>query len=442
MTWLTSSSPGTVTTTRSRFRNDLITPSSSGCATTRTGSSFAQPPRSSAAALVESSSSEPGSTTPSVPACACAESALRSAALRLLRFTFDVKLRLFGGNAMPPPVQCGARVEPARARPVPFWRHGFERPPATRPRLLPPRVAERASFSSARTVSWTRCGFTSAPKTPSSSVTLFEEPRTWALGAATTLVLSHFHEPVLGPGDGALDQEQVPLRIDLVHRQPDLGDALAAHAAGHADPLEDARGRRRGTDRARLPDVVRAVRHRAAREVVALDRAGEALADPGPRDLHVLAGLEGLDRDRLAGSELAWPAELREPAVRAGLAELAEPRLRHPGLGHRVEGELDGLVAVGLDGLHADDRIRPGLDHRHRRHLAGLRVEDLGHAELLAEDAFHSLISMSTPAGRSSRISESTVFGVGEWMSIRRLCVRTSKCSRESLSLNGLRITQ
>ena len=49
---------------------------------------------------------------------------------------------------------------------------------------------------------------------------------------------------------------------------------------------------------------------------------------------------------------------------------------------------------------------------------------------------------MSTPAGRSSRISESTVFGVGEWMSMSRLCVRTSKCSRESLSLNGLRITQ
>ena len=33
-------------------------------------------------------------------------------------------------------------------------------------------------------------------------------------------------------------------------------------------------------------------------------------------------------------------------------------------------------------------------------------------------------------------------YGVGEWMSISRLCVRTSKCSRESLSLNGLRITQ
>src|SRR5690348_18154349 len=49
---------------------------------------------------------------------------------------------------------------------------------------------------------------------------------------------------------------------------------------------------------------------------------------------------------------------------------------------------------------------------------------------------------MSTPAGRSSRMSESTVFGVGWWMSIRRLCVRISKCSRESLSLNGPRMTQ
>ena len=39
-------------------------------------------------------------------------------------------------------------------------------------------------------------------------------------------------------------------------------------------------------------------------------------------------------------------------------------------------------------------------------------------------------------------MSESTVRGVGLWMSIRRLCVRTSKCSRESLSMKGPRITQ
>src|SRR5204862_3088231 len=81
-----------------------------------------------------------------------------------------------------------------------------------------------------------------------------------------------------------------------------------------------------------------------------------------------------------------------------------------------------------------------------------LVIEDLGHTELGAQDSLEllahvrrvpqSLISISTPAGRSSRISESTVFGVGSMMSIRRLCVRISKCSRESLYLCGDRMTQ
>src|SRR4029077_18485579 len=112
-------------------------------------------------------------------------------------------------------------------------------------------------------------------------------------------------------------------------------------------------------------------------------------------------------------------------------------RLRNGSAGARA-----GLVAVGVRRTDGDDRTRARLDHGHRRHGAALLVEQLGHPQLLAEQASHNLISMSTPAGRSSRISESTVFGVGEWMSIRRLCVRTSKCSRESLSLNGDRITQ
>ena len=41
-----------------------------------------------------------------------------------------------GPKTTPPPRQCGARVEPWRARPVPFWRHGFLPPPATSPRVL------------------------------------------------------------------------------------------------------------------------------------------------------------------------------------------------------------------------------------------------------------------------------------------------------------------
>src|SRR5918912_3312596 len=48
---------------------------------------------------------------------------------------------------------------------------------------------------------------------------------------------------------------------------------------------------------------------------------------------------------------------------------------------------------------------------------------------------------MSTPAGSSMRCRESTVLGLGSRMSRRRLWMRISKCSRESLSLWGLRIT-
>src|SRR5438552_4561441 len=298
---------------------------------------------------VDGSENDSSRRIPNVPAAACALSAERKAERRALRFTLTSKPRGLGGNATPPPVNCGARIVPARARPVPFWRHGFERPPATRPRLLPPRVAERASFSSARTVSWTRCGLTSAAKTPSSSVTVFCDPSTGALGAATVLVLSDLDDSVARAGHGALDEEQVPLRVDIVHGHPDLGDALAAHPAGPADALADARRRRRGTDRAGCADVVRAMALRAALEVVALDRAGEALADPDPGDLDPLAGLERLDGDGLALGQLARPAELDDLAVRAGLAELPEPRLRHPVLGNLAVRDLDSLVAVRPD---------------------------------------------------------------------------------------------
>ena len=91
--------------------------------------------------------------------------------------TLTEKSRGVGGKVTPPPVNCGARIGSlARARPVPFWRHGFARPPETMPRLFAARVPCRAAFSSARTASWTRCGLISAPKTVSSSETSFFVP--------------------------------------------------------------------------------------------------------------------------------------------------------------------------------------------------------------------------------------------------------------------------
>ena len=48
-------------------------------------------------------------------------------------------------------------------------------------------------------------------------------------------------------------------------------------------------------------------------------------------------------------------------------------------------------------------------------------------------EALHILISISTPAASDSRISASTVLVDGSMMSMRRLWVRISNCSRPSL---------
>src|SRR4051794_7525144 len=171
---------------------------------------------------------------------------------------------------------------PARARPVPFWRHGLERPPETSPRDFAPRVPARSALSSARTASCTRCGLTSAPKTASSSSKscdlLPDASSRGALTATVRLLLSDLEQPALRPGHGALDEKQVALGVDGVDDEADLRAPLAAHAAGHLDALEDARRRSRRADGAGLADVVRAVADGTAVEVVPFDRPLEALA--------------------------------------------------------------------------------------------------------------------------------------------------------------------
>src|SRR5213594_1560039 len=54
---------------------------------------------------------------------------------------------------------------------------------------------------------------------------------------------------------------------------------------------------------------------------------------------------------------------------------------------------------------------------------------------------YSTLISTSTPAGRSSFVSASTVCERESRMSISRLCVFSSNCSRLFLSMCGLRST-
>src|SRR5436190_20559306 len=98
---------------------------------------------------------------------------------------------------MPPPVQIGERDEPARARPVPFWRHGLAPPPRTLPRVLVECVPWRRAAISARTDSWTSGPLNSAPNAVSSSCTVPVPPSF----LADLAIGPDLHDAVAGTGD-------------------------------------------------------------------------------------------------------------------------------------------------------------------------------------------------------------------------------------------------
>src|SRR3954469_8497220 len=249
----------------------------------------------------------------SEPRRRCSESTARSARRRALRLTLLRNTRGFGPNATPPPTRCGVESAPARARPVPFWRNALAPVMCTSPRVFVDEVPWRRALSSAVTVSWTSAMWNSSPNTPSSRSTVPVLPRYGALGIGADL-----HCPALGARHGAAQQEQVLVGDHVDDGEALLGHALVAHLARAADSLEHA-GRGGGrADRARGAHVVRAVGDGAAAEVVALDRALEALALRGAGDLDLLTDLERLDGDRLADGQLAGVvAELLDLAVRA-----------------------------------------------------------------------------------------------------------------------------
>src|SRR3954470_18293307 len=155
---------------------------------------------------------------------------------------------------MPPPVQIGLRDEPARARPVPFWRQGFAPPPRTLPRVFVECVPWRRAASSARTDSCTSGPLKRAPKTASSSAAVLVPPRILASGIG-----AHLHHAVARAWYGAADEHEVLGRIEPDDLEALVGRALVAHLAGAADALHHARRPGRCADRAGGANVVRAV---------------------------------------------------------------------------------------------------------------------------------------------------------------------------------------
>ena len=192
-------------------------------------------------------------------------------------------------------------------------------------------------------------------------------------------------------------------------------------------------------------DVVGAVGDRAAMEVVALDRARETLPLGDARDLHGLALLEqGVELQLVAHLELAGlAAELGQMPHRANAAFLRWPSsgLGQLLLAHAAEGDLHGVVAVALRAPDASDEAGPA-SITVTRSMCPSSGSKTCVGWLSSEQTGHDLRRAGSgcrrrPGRWSRRWGESTVLGVGCRMSISRLWVRISKCSRESLSLKG-----
>src|SRR5262245_26332100 len=256
-------------------------------------------------------------------------------------------------------------------------------------------------------------------------------------------LLGHGDDPVLRAGDGAAHEQQIALGVDPHHPQPELGVALGALVAGHPLPFDDARRVGARADRAGLAVAGVAVRGRAAAKAMAMNHALEAAPLGGAGDLYQLAGGEDV--------------HLHLRAERRGLTAVHGEHAEHARRG--IEPCLLGVTDLGPGGRllppgaesqlnstlpHLHHMARPSLDHGDRHGGAVLR-EDAGHAQLPADQScahrYSTLISTSTPAGRSSLVSASMVWGRESLMSSRRLWVRSSNCSRLFLSMCGLRNT-
>jgi hypothetical protein len=102
----------------------------------------------------------------------------------------------------------------------------------------------------------------------------------------------------------------------------------------------------------------------------------------------------------LVQPHLAQDARRRD----VGLLEVAGARLGHVLL-HGLEAELQRVVAVGRLAPDLDDRARPRLDHRDR-HVVAIVTEDLGHADLAADQRFlpgHVSDSSNSPRADQKR---------------------------------------
>src|SRR5262245_48208421 len=180
--------------------------------------------------LVLASATPKRSTTTTSPEAILAVRASRRAERRISVGIFLSYFRGVGPKGLPPPFHCVARIEPWRARPVPFCLQGFRPPPETSLRPLVSWVPARRAASSFTTL-WCRSGTRTAPPKTSAdnsscSCALPFASSTGTVGMLLGLfgflllglgllhALAYHHDGPGVAGNGPAQQDQVLLRSE------------------------------------------------------------------------------------------------------------------------------------------------------------------------------------------------------------------------------------
>src|SRR5215468_6356106 len=258
-TWYTEACIGVSTESHGTLRAARSRPCVRSRTTTSVGATGS--PRSlrrSVSAFVLASVTPRRSTTTTSPEAILAAKASRRAARRISAGIFLSYFRGVGPNGLPPPFHCVARIEPWRARPVPFCFQGFRPPPETSLRPLVSWVPARRAASSFTTL-WCRSGTRTAPPKTSADSSSCSCALPFAsstgtvgillglfgfllLGLGLLHALAHHDDGPGVAGNGAAQQGQVLLGDDADHGQVEDGATIAAHPPRELVPGPDARG--------------------------------------------------------------------------------------------------------------------------------------------------------------------------------------------------------
>ena len=139
-------------------------------------------------------------------------------------------------------------------------------------------------------------------------------------------------------------------------------------------------------------DGAAAVAHGGALCAVALNGALVAVALAGAGDVHKVALFEGVGLDDVADIQLGSVFQVEFAQIllggHASLVQVAQFGLGQLPLGNILKAQLDRLIAFLLGSLLLNDGAGTRLNDGDGNDLA-VFVEDLRHANFLADDCFH-----------------------------------------------------